>query len=224
MPKEWTMFSSDISLFKTEFFLYFKGKKALMNQFSNQTIENQKIILPNVEMNYLGHNLILKNCEVVIDTSAKGLVVADVQFINSRIVVKKTLNNFRWHSADLIDCSIQGKFVGNDFGSRDFGIASRGVVQNCDFSLAILDGCRFFDCDVDSLIVPPWPCFALKKPLDKIEWLREFEGGELAELAEIYEDDGLNPDMIVESAISVAKETGIDIEILREAFDASRKD
>lgn len=90
-----------------------------MNQFQNQTISGQTILLPDKGMNYLGHNLILENCTLIIETSAKGLVIAKTQFIDCEIIARKKLTNFRWHSTDLIRCKFEGIFSGNDFGFRE---------------------------------------------------------------------------------------------------------
>lgn len=132
-----------------------------MIQFSDQEIVNERLILDSAtELYYLGHNLTLRNCILVIRVPARALVIARTRFIDCTIEVKRQLNTFRWQSAFLKGCRFKGRFSGNDFGSWP-DTRTEGGIEDCDFTEAHLDGCRFLECDVRTIRFPRWPCFTL---------------------------------------------------------------
>jgi len=147
-------------------------------QLRDQVIENQTIELAGKDYQYLGHNLILIGCRVVIRVSASALTVAKTKFLDCDIEVKRKLNNFRWFSAYLEDCRFTGMLRGCDFGHwpEMHAVAEDGGIKNCDFRGATLDGCRFIGCDPASLQFPRWPCFTIlhpgrrKEELASIRW------------------------------------------------------
>jgi hypothetical protein len=67
----------------------------------------------------------------------------------------------------LEGCRFKGSFSGNDFGFRAnlFDREKAGGVEDCDFSEAGLNGCRFFNCDMSTIRLPLWPCFSFMDPL-----------------------------------------------------------
>ena len=148
-----------------------------MYQLRDQTIDSTRIVLKNDEVNYLGPNLVLRRCQIVIRTAARGLVVTRVSFVDCEIETKKPLRNFSFCNARLEGCRIAGMYVGCDFGRwpDDDDYADAGVV-GCDFSAARLDGCRFIGCNVDTLKFPLWPCFTVLDPvgrsteLERLDW------------------------------------------------------
>lgn len=82
------------------------------------------------------------------------------------VVAAKRQRDFRFFRARFIGCSFFGTYSGIDFGRRgevevegDFG-----SVENCDFTNAVLDGCRFFNVEVSTLRLPRWPHVVVEKP------------------------------------------------------------
>jgi hypothetical protein len=148
-----------------------------MYQLRDQTIELDSIVLESARVNYLGPNLVLRQCKVLVRTAARSLVITRTSFLDCDIVVKKPLRNFSFCDARLERCVVAGTFFGCDFGRwvDDVGNSDATVVS-CDFSGAKLDACRFIDCDVDTLIFPLWPCFTILDPvrrcreLEQIKW------------------------------------------------------
>lgn len=77
----------------------------------------------------------------------------------SKVVAEKFQRDYALFKARFVACSFHGFFSGVDFGrspkiERD---GSFGSVEECDFTLATLDGCRFFNTDVSTLRLPAWP-------------------------------------------------------------------
>jgi hypothetical protein len=135
-----------------------------MNHLQQQTLEDAELVLTDQEHNYLGPDLVLKGCRVILRTTAKALTMTGVRFRDCQVEAKKKLVNFRmWCATDLQDCSFAGRFESNDFGHWE-GQHSNGSIKDCDFSASILDGCRFIDCDIDSIKLPAWPCFTILYP------------------------------------------------------------
>jgi hypothetical protein len=120
---------------------------------------------------FLGPNLTLRNCTLVLSMSARNLVIPQARFIDCTFILKRELKNFRWDTAHLQGCRFQGRFTGNDFGEWPSS-PGRGSIENCDFSEAHLDWSRFLGCDVRTLRLPPWPCFTL---LDAYRRWREIQ-------------------------------------------------
>jgi len=147
-----------------------------MHQLRDQTVDSISIVLKNDEMNYLGPNLLLHRCEVVIDTAARGLVVTRVSFIDCQINAKKPLRNFSFCSARLQGCTVAGTYFGCDFGRwpNDDDYLEADVL-GCDFSAARLDGCRFIDCNIKTLVLPLWPCFTVLDPVGRCDELVRLE-------------------------------------------------
>ena len=76
-----------------------------MIQFSDQEIVGERLVLDSkTELYYLGHNLTLRGCTVVIRVATRALVVARVNFIDFNIDVKQELRNFSWTHASLKGC------------------------------------------------------------------------------------------------------------------------
>jgi hypothetical protein len=128
-------------------------------------IENERLELANA-ICFLGPNLTLRNCTLVLRVAARNLILIKPRFIDCTIEVKKELKNFPWTKADLQGCRFTGKMSGNDFGRWPYDEQpERGSIEDCDFTAAQLDACRFVDCDVSTLKFPPWPCFTLLDPV-----------------------------------------------------------
>ncbi len=145
----------------------------------NQTLEETELILTDNDNNYLGSDLTLRHCRLILRTTARLLhIVNNVQIIDCQIEVKKKLANFSWLAAAISGCTFTGHYVGHEFGHwPDYGVnCENGSIADCDFSEAVLDGCRFMDCDISSIKLPKWPCFTILNPherrneIEAIEW------------------------------------------------------
>jgi hypothetical protein len=138
-----------------------------MIQFSDKEIVNERLVLDSAtELYYLGHDLTLRNCTLVISVPARALVIARTRLIDCTIEVKRVLKNFRWSSAHLKGCQFKGRFSGNDFGMWPEAQAE-GSIADCDFTAAHLNWCRFHTCDVRTLRFPSWPCFTIEDPVGR---------------------------------------------------------
>jgi len=135
-----------------------------MNHLQQQTLENIELVLTDKEHNYLGPDLVLKRCRVIFRTRARGLTMTKVKFLDCQFGAKKKLVSFdMWCGTELQGCTFTGRYDGNSFGHWEDNY-SNGSIQDCDFSGAILDGCQFVDCDIESIKLPVWPCFTIVNP------------------------------------------------------------
>lgn len=161
-----------------------------MIQYQDCIIENETFVLDSRdEVYYLGHNLTLKNCKLIIKVPWKGLVVAKTRLIGCSIEVSRVLKEFGWDSAILRDCKFKGRFVGCDFGSTPLR-PEDGAISNCDFTEARLDWCRFVGCDVSCLRFPLWPCVTILDTVHRIDELRGINWpGSTGLLVKIFEHD-----------------------------------
>jgi hypothetical protein len=123
---------------------------------------------------YLGPDLTLRRCSLVTRVSAKWLHIRSARFIDCAIEVKRELKNHQdWVTAALEGCRFKGNLSGCDFGHwpRFTDGWERGSIENCDFSEARLNGCRFHTCDTRTLRFPSWPCFTILDPLHNVRRL-----------------------------------------------------
>ena len=144
-----------------------------MIQLNDRTLENETLRLDSRdEVHYLGHNLTLKNCALIIKVPGKRLVIAKTRFLDCTLEAKQELKGFWWDSAMLQGCTFKGRFTGCEFGGRP-SAPEEGAVVDCDFTEARLHWCGFTACDASRLRFPPWPCFTLLEP---VRWLHEWKG------------------------------------------------
>jgi hypothetical protein len=112
-----------------------------MNHFQKQTIEDTELVLTSKDHNYLGPDLTLKRCRLVLRTNARALTINNVELIDCQIEAKRKLVNCQmWRGAVIRGCTFTGVFSGNDFGHWPVQDPNGGI-ENCDFSNAVLDGC-----------------------------------------------------------------------------------
>ncbi|AKJ05498.1 hypothetical protein ATI61_102557 [Archangium gephyra] len=146
--------------------------------FEEREIENERLELTDKEANYiLGPNLTLKNCTLVLKVPARRLSLKQARFIDCTFEVKQELKNDQgWLAASLKGCRFKGRLSGCDFGHWpeyfDLPWYQFGAIEDCDFSEARLDGCRFMGCDPRTLRFPKWPCFTFLDPIGRAPELR----------------------------------------------------
>ncbi|MBM7118965.1 hypothetical protein [Archangium primigenium] len=133
--------------------------------YEDKTIENERLELTDKgALYFLGANLTLINCTLILKVPARNLFIDAVRFIDCTFEVKQELKNFQeWIGASLKGCRFKGRLCGNSFGHWP-GYAKgyeHGAIEDCDFTEARLDDCRFMGCDPDTLRLPGWPHFTV---------------------------------------------------------------
>lgn len=146
-----------------------------MIQYADQSLEDETLDLSGKDAFYLGPNLSLMRCNVVLRVSPSALTLTRVRFLKCRIETKRKLSNFRWLNAWMEQCSFIGTFSGCDFGNWPSHFEPGGGIQACDFSGATLDGCRFVGCDASTIVFPTWPCFTILDPVNRIDEFRSVD-------------------------------------------------
>ena len=129
--------------------------------FKDREIVGERLELTKGPLYWLGPNLTVRDCTVIISAARRSLTMMSGQFINCTIQVKGEMKSLGWGPMKLVGCSFKGRFGGNDFGFREDLDERRklGGIEYCDFSEAQLNGCRFFNCDMSTIRLPRWPCF-----------------------------------------------------------------
>jgi hypothetical protein len=144
-----------------------------VGRLRQQELIRQEILLDDKDMNFLGPELILRECKVILRASSRSMTFKEVTFIDCEITAKqKQTNNQEWCSTALRNTKFFGNFVGNDFGKWPEGFGDFGNVEGCDFSGAVLDQCRIMTCDPASLTFPRWPCFTILHPSRDVSRLK----------------------------------------------------
>jgi hypothetical protein len=139
-------------------------------------VHNETLDIDGKDVHFLGPDLAVRDCTVILRTTARGLIISRTQFTKCHIVAKKKLTNFSWFNAYLRGCRFSGTFSGCDFGRSTPPFEPGGGIDNCDFSEATLDGCRILNSDVQTIKFPSWPCFTIFNPgshadrIKAIEW------------------------------------------------------
>jgi hypothetical protein len=160
--------------------------------YEDREIEGERLELPKGAIYWLGPNLTLRRCTLVISVSSRWLSLLSGRLIGCTIQAKSELKNARWTKMGLQGCRFKGRFSGNEFGFREeyLDTLRLGGVEDCDFSEARLDGCRFHDCDMRTVRLPRWPCFTFMNPranaaeLGRLVWPGRFGQVIISGLAE----------------------------------------
>ena len=191
-----------------------------MIQFNDREIINEKLVLDSkTEVYYLGHNLTLRNCTLVLKVPARALIIARSRLIDCTVEAKRELTGFRWETTFLKGCKFTGRFSGNDFGRYPDSIPGGGV-EACDFSEAVLDGCRFLDCDASTLRFPPWPCFTLLSPVQRSIELRAVQWpGDIGIVVGAWGRGPPTTAALTYSALALAKRSGTNPEAIRASLE-----
>jgi len=129
--------------------------------FKDREIVGERLELTKGPLYWLGPDLTLRDCTVIISAARRSVTLMSGQFINCTIQVKGEMKSLGWAPMKLKGCRFKGRFGGNDFGFREDLDERRtlGGIEDCDFSEARLNGCRFFNCDMRTIRLPRWPCF-----------------------------------------------------------------
>jgi hypothetical protein len=146
--------------------------------FKDREIENERLELTDKNANYiLGPNLTLKNCTLELKVAARNLSIKQARFIDCTFEVKQELKNYQaWVAASLKGCRFKGRLRGCDFGHWPEYMSlpwyQHGSIEDCDFTEARLNACRFMGCNPATLRFPKWPCFTILDPIRRAPELR----------------------------------------------------
>ena len=143
---------------------------------SQVNLENTEIATERIEIGpdvvfFLGPNLTLRRCTLVLRIAARNLIIPKARFIDCTFEAKRELKGMRWRHAHLQGCRFICRFSGHDFGPWPSS-PEEASIEDCDFSQATLDACRFLGCDVRTLRLPSWPCFTFIDPVARWRELR----------------------------------------------------
>ncbi len=147
--------------------------------YEDKHLENVRVELTVTgSLYFLGRNLKLTNCTLVLKVPARNLLLREVQFIDCTFEVKQELINHQdWISASLKGCRFKGRLSGCDLGHwPDYGNEpeyQQGSIEDCDFTEARLDHCRFHGEDPRTLRFPKWPGFTILDPIRRAAELRD---------------------------------------------------
>ena len=135
--------------------------------YDNREIEGERLDLTQRGIYWLGPNITLRRCTVVLGVASRWLSLVSGQLIDCTLEAKRELKNTRWTTMNFKGCRFKGRFYGNEFGQRrehEEGWELAGL-EDCDFSEARLDLCRFHGSDMRTVRLPKWPCFTILDPL-----------------------------------------------------------
>lgn len=132
--------------------------------FDHTELVNERLELGAGAVYFLGPQLTLRECTLVLRVPARNLIIPEASFVQCTIDVKKELKNFHWEHAVLKGCRFTGHLTSNDFGRWPDSEKAPGSIEDCDFTQACLDECRFVGCDIRTVRLPSWPCFTLLEP------------------------------------------------------------
>lgn len=177
--------------------------------FEDRVIENERLELGARDaLYYLGPNLTLRHCNLVLKVPTKRLLLPGARLIDCTIEVKQELKNLRWEDVFLKGCRFTGALTGCDFGRWPDASQEAGI-EDCDFTQARLDGCRFIGCDASTLRFPAWPYFTLLDPVRRLEELRAVPWpGQVGILVKILSHSPPETAAVTFSATSFGKQFG----------------
>ncbi|MFP2904227.1 hypothetical protein ACLESD_03950 [Pyxidicoccus sp. 3LFB2] len=187
----------------------------------DREIENERIEVNAGDIGFLGPNLTLRNCTLVLRVATRNLILIGPRLIDCTIEVKKELRNLRWCSAFLKGCRFKGAMTGSDFGRWPYAeTPERGGIEDCDFTEARLDACRFIDCDLSTIQLPSWPCFSILDPGSrKSELLAHPWPGSMRVTVDSFTDAPPGTRAVTYFAPAVAKRNDTTAEALRAVLD-----
>ncbi len=135
---------------------------------TDRIMEGERLELGDKNLRYyLGPNLVMQRCTLVLRVPSDLLHPVGVRFIDCTIEVKKQLKEVMWYEAELKGCRFTGRLFSCDFGHKPSAVIPYrdiGGIADCDFTAAHLHLCRFVGCDASTLKFPRWPYFTLLEP------------------------------------------------------------
>jgi hypothetical protein len=191
--------------------------------YKDREIVGERVELPQGSLYWLGPNLTLRNCTLVIGVASRWLTLMSGQLLDCTIQAKGELKNKRWARMNFKGCRFKGRFTGNDFGFHEDDLDKWriGGIADCDFSEARLHTCRFYNCDMSTIRLPGWPCFTILDPVRRLEELARVEWP--GRFGRIVIDDLRDQEesivAITDHAPSYAERLGFTVEELRTVLE-----
>jgi len=186
-----------------------------------RTLEGERLELGDKNLRYyLGPNLVMRRCTLVLRVPSDLLHLVGVRFIDCAIEVKRQLKEVRWYAAHLKGCRVSGRLFSCDFGHfpgySTLPCDSMGGIEDCDLSATHLHLCRFIGCDASTLKFPRWPYFTILEPYRRsrefasILWPRE-----IRTWFSIFDGFVKTTAAVSFSATALAKEAGVSEDRIR---------
>jgi hypothetical protein len=112
----------------------------------------------------------LVNCEVNI--CGANFKIVDANFLNCRINARHPIVDVHFLESVFERAVLAGEFRNCSFGfQRGVSASPNAYYRNCDFSDAVLDKCRFFTGDTETVKWPMWPNIAVLNPgVNEKDW------------------------------------------------------
>ncbi len=133
-------------------------------------IRNEEIVIDdNDTFNSIGKDAVLEDCIIRCNVAAKNISIQG-QLIRSRIVAQSELLGFSWLQAKLTECTFQGVFRENEFGTINL---FDGFCEGCVFANANLDDCIFYGESAASHTFPKWPNIVVLNPRQHFDEMQE---------------------------------------------------
>lgn len=167
----------------------------------------------------LGPNLELNNCVVESFVDGRGIIFAGVVMYGGVFDQRVRLSNFHFSRAVFDAVKFKGRYSGCDFGDWD-DVVIPGI-SRCDFSDAVMDGCRFLNCDMADIVTPKWPCFGWMHPAAARDFVmsKSWPKG-VGLILDISTDIDPECVAIVLDASVIAKDSNLPLEQLRPMLEA----
>jgi hypothetical protein len=189
-----------------------------MKKIHDRTLTAETIVADGSDILHLGPSLTLDRCKIVLSATWRTFLVDGVELVDCDIVAKKKLTNFRWDRAASRNCRFSGTFSGNDFG-RWADVDFPATAENCDFTNAVLDGCRVLGTTARSNQFPVWPCFTIFEPVSRLDSLRQVDWpGEMATVIHSFRTYAKEVTSVTFYFPTLAKKFEIEEEALRRAL------
>ena len=197
--------------------------------YRDRKVENERLELTDKgSLYFLGPNATFKNCNLVLNVSGRNLVFDQgTHFTDCTFEVKQELKNHQaWVFAALKGCRFKGRLWGVTLaiGPTTPSGQGTGSIEDCDFTEARLDACRFLGCDPTTLRFPRWPHFTFLDPIGHSRELNQVQWPELfsSVVIEKLHDDPPSTKALTYFAPAVAKRLDTTPEALKaviEKFD-----
>ncbi|MDC0714385.1 hypothetical protein POL68_38375 [Stigmatella sp. ncwal1] len=186
----------------------------------NTELSNERIEIGSHVVYFLGPHLTLRHCTLVLKVAARNLIIPHAQFIDCTFEARRELKNFQWNSSHLKGCRFTGRFRGNDFGEWPSS-PGQSSIEDCDFSAAQLDGCRFLGGDVRTLRFPLWPHFTILNPARRCHELSALVWpGDIGPIVvEGFAEDPPSTVAVTYSAVDLAKRHGTTPEAIKAVLE-----
>ncbi|TWT94620.1 hypothetical protein [Stieleria varia] len=190
----------------------------MLKIFDQEVVDQNICIDDEKSFSVIGKHAVLRGCTIDCRVPARAVSFDGARLEDCRVIAKKTLKGFSWLRTRLIDTTFEGNFTENEFGHLE-SEGPNGHIEACSFASANVDGCQFFGCDVDSLVLPGWPYLTIKNPFHEADAMASLATmSDLRVICKSFRYCDSNAVAMVNSASTLESEFGIPIEDLKTFF------